>query len=198
MVINDIFELKLFSKLFNVQVLNVFHYRLINVLGAPETSIVASTLWTHISTELRALTTTDIIYERIEYANLNNLNEFGAYPLNNVTGTQVAEAFPPYLVAAFRYFRSTRAVRSGFKRFAGIAEGAMVDGVPTAAFLTLTYALSAKLEDEMTSLVVNPGISAEPVILSKVANGQPRPEPLPFTVSYVEFTNFGTQNTRKH
>lgn len=197
MVVDDIFEFQLFSTLFNKQVLNVFHYQLTALTGTVTLGELSLAFWTHIAAELRALTTTEIAYNRIDYLNIGNEAEFGTTSLANVTGDQVADTLPPFFVATFRYFRATRAVRSGYKRFAGISEGAITDGAATSAFLTLTYALSDELDDSITYTNLANSATIKPVILSRVLNGQPRPTPVAFDITSVDFTHFGTQNTRK-
>jgi len=134
------------------------------------------------------------LLEHIEYTaiNLTDPTQFGVFAFAE-PGAVGGDGLPPFCAWAFKFQRTTRVVRNGQKRIAGIPESQTLNGIPTTEALALLNALASGM--------VGPYVSEEP-------DGSYTPRIRhalgtdPETFSYhpvadVSFTRVSTQNSRK-
>jgi len=196
--VGDIWQFKLFSSLGGKAVLNVFHYETLTETGVVPAVNAAEDFWAHIQAELIPLQSSAVLYSRVEAVNLDELTTFGTFPLTGITGNNPNSYVGTFAAWSFRYNRASLAARHGYKRFAGPTEDLVNNGVPAGPSVTAALdALGAKLGSTLTVALTPSVYTMKPVIRSLILNGQPRPLPVVFDVSSVQFVSFSTQNTRK-
>lgn len=198
MAIGDIYEFTLRQTLLGQDVLNVFHYDVAVDLGGGVTGTdLAEWVWDHISLTLQTIQSDSLHYVQMDCLQITGGVAIGSFVINDdgaETGTTVN---PPFFAWGFRYNRSSSASRHGYKRFAGVGEGWVEEGVPTAAANTAANALASLLIGTVTDPSASETGELRPVILSRFLNHAPRPVPVAFPVASVTFTGFTTQTTRK-
>jgi hypothetical protein len=119
---------------------------------------------------------------------------------NAVSGTNVTEYLPKYVVASVRYSRPDASVRHGYKRLSGITEASNLDGSLVAGTRTsiITWATASLT---LAKVVAHPSAadSCRYVCLRREVNGQELPtwRYLPCASVFVR-VNFTTQDSRRY
>lgn len=143
----------------------------------------------------------ELTHTSIQVINIDNADDWFTLPLtaDNV-GTSTSDGMPPYAVWAFRYNRTTRAVRNGQKRIGGVSEANVSDGVATGGAVTdlaaLAAAMGAALDDTLGNIFTPrifhraPAVGTPPVY-------PPLSDGTDYPVASVEYVSVSTQNTRK-
>lgn len=134
----------------------------------------------------------------IQVFNLDDFADFADLSLSGEsnTGTQTGDCLPRYNAYAFIYHRTTRAVRNGWKRIAGVPESFQVNGVVTnSGALDALEALAVLFGSALTDgdgNVWNPRIyrRALPDHVPPVTRAD-------FAIQAVAYERLTTQNTRK-
>jgi hypothetical protein len=149
---------------------------------------------------IRTVTVEAMVWERLFAKNLDNPEDFYDYILSpSQGGNIVAEGMPPFVTFSFIYHRTTLAVRNGWKRYAGVPESYVVDGVLASGTpATNIAALAEALDEPVTN---GSGTTFLPVIMNKIRI-PPEGEFESFlyteySVADVDFAHIGSQNTRK-
>lgn len=132
---NDIIELTLYSQMAQVSVnaLNVFHFQ----VSTPEPIVSPLVLgeligdWFDSITDLlKPVTGTGLSWTRVYMRNMTNPLEFYDYnPPSPTAGSVAVEYNTPFIAWAFRLNRTTTLTRNGQKRFAGVPETLVENGV---------------------------------------------------------------------
>lgn len=196
--VNDIIQLKLFQTLSTQDVLNVFHWRLVEGSSPISATEVAEAFVENILPTLAGVCTSTLQYQSIEAVNLAHPADFIILPnteFGGVTeGTWAGSGgtASSFVCTTFRYERQALGQSYGFKRFAGVPENAIgteavVDSTYLSACQTLATVLSIPLEGDSAfyaAAVVSRPISLGTNPLNRLANG-------------VSFRGIGSQNSRK-
>lgn len=198
MAIGDLYEVK-FRQTWGAagkNLLNVFHYRQTFGDGGAEELATATNFY--LSSKIAMCLSTQVKILWWEIINLDNPADYGIFDVSANEGVIVGDALPPYVCFSFRLNRSTRAVRNGQKRFAGVAEDVQANGIVTnGTQLTvlgeLAVALGGMIDEDAGANVWYPRIYRAAGLNSK---GQPVAR-ADFPVSSVSYTGLSTQNTRK-
>lgn len=198
MAVGDIYEFTLRQRLLGQDVLNVFHYDVVTDLGGGVTgNDLAYWVWNQLDLQIKAIQSDSLTYVQMDCLQITGGVTIGSYVIGEAgteTGTPVNPAFFAW---GFRYNRASAASRHGYKRFAGVGEGYVDEGLPTAPAITAATSLA----DQLIGNVLDPDASESgelrPVILSRVLNGVPRVTPVAFPIASIVFTGFTTQTTRK-
>lgn len=198
MAVGDIYEFTLRQRLLGQDVLNVFHYDVVADLGGGVTgNDLAYWVWNQLDLQIKAIQSDSLTYVQMDCLQITGGVTIGSYVIGEAgteTGTPVNPAFFAW---GFRYNRASAASRHGYKRFAGVGEGYVDEGLPTAPAITAATSLA----DQLIGNVLDPDASESgelrPVILSRVLNGVPRVTPVAFPIASIVFTGFTTQTTRK-
>jgi len=199
MASEDRFELILSGTCLGKNVRNVFYYLQTNGTAKAAATLVDEFNETPLQS-IRTILTTGMVFTDIEAKNLDDPEDFAALSLSpEQAGLVEAETMPPFVAFSFIYRRTTLAVRNGWKRFAGVPETYVVDGVLASGAPTTNVNLVAEALDEPVSDGL--GTTFLPVIMNKVRN-PPEGEFESFiyneySVGDVDFAHVGSQNTRK-
>lgn len=198
MAIGDIIEARLFGTLFGQLHLNVFTYQIDTQNGPADYDGIADATWDILVPAVQQIATADLTFERVEVDNVTDGLSFGSFA-SSATGTVAGNAFSPFATWYFRYNRSTKITRSGGKRFGGVAEVEVADGVAVTSFLPTLSAAANDLEQSVTWL--NPTDPTNAVGMSPVIVGRKPAGGYDLArvnkVESVQYVSVSTQNSRK-
>lgn len=154
------------------------------------------TAWeSNVHPSIMDMTTAAITYNRMECVNLDEPGDFHeqSFDAPPNQGVLIGDSLPPFVCWRFQYMRATRLVRHGWKRFAGVPEAWVADGVISGhgtEILALETALGA-------TIVGGLGLNYEPKIARRIpVVGQPTEYEL-FPIAEVAFRGISSQNSRK-
>jgi hypothetical protein len=214
--LNSILQFTLVGK-YNATItcLNRFYYR-VSELGevlAPEMvkgESFARGLWRKVGSPLRTICTTQMRYERVDWAEYDlstgqpGLGGTYLIPSGEQAGTSAGDTLPPFVSVGFKYLRPSTEFRHGYKRFSGISEGITANGFVSATepgLLALSVALSQDIgywvsDTASTGIPLN---AAYPVLIRKIVSGQPLlPQVAGEPVGIQHLYALTSQNTRKY
>lgn len=212
MALGDIFQLKVYQDYAGriKECLNVYFYRQIAAGGDAKDLIDAFMLLN--DPDIRAFQCDIIRTSVVECLNLFNVTDFYTddFTSEALVGAHSGECLPVHDTVTFRFLRTSRDIRHGYKRYSGITESAGANGIITAAdiILELNTARANLLAD-----LVGEGTNAyEPVIVKRIRIEPDPPEfprvryRLPLTAEEAEYSRpttasvnlyVTTQDTRK-
>lgn len=199
MAAGDIYQCKLHQTwgVGGQELLNVFYYK--HNTGSGNAIVIGNLCDFYLLNKFKVMQATTIQYTGFEIINLNNPEDYHTQPPSVAGGTDNSgEALPPFVAWAFRFNRTTRAVRNGQKRLAGVSEGSQSNGNPNG--LDITTALTEAADIMQTTLIDAPvENSFSPVIYrwEYVDKHNVTHPSAAFAVGSVVFTRITTQNTRK-
>lgn len=176
--------------------LNVFYYRMVSIvdLGDDYLSDLNIMYETQVMDLALPLQSSDLLHVAREWKNLsNNLDLYTnttVVPGESAAGGAV---MPSYVSWGFMLQRSTLATRNGFKRLAGVTDGAVEGNLPIAGAIPLLNAYAATLAADLMAGIVS---VAEPVIVKRPIT-PPVGAYIYSSVNEASFRALGTQNTRK-
>lgn len=184
----DMYRLMVKSTLLNQETLSVFHYE--HTTGTGTSADLREAFNTILFPTILDIQNDALVSYEVNTINYNDVGDFEAFPVN-APGRRVGNTMPPYAAWGFVLNRSSRTLRNGAKRFAGVSEEDVVDGVATAGVLpvlticanTLGNIISFGSNDFTPQIVRLDPITGLPIANIPVANA-----------SYRRVT---TQNTRK-
>lgn len=191
MGINDRYKLIDHQDFLSQDVTNVYWYQQIDGSGGAERLALA--FINEVLGSIRAVQHGSLIHTTIEVINFDDEADFYQEDLTTGNaGMRTGETLPKFNAWGFKLHRPTRAIRSGAKRIAGVAEGDQDAGVPStgivAALDNLADALAAVISDGSDGLW-------QPQIVSLSEDGSTIVNDIGFTVA--SFSRLTTQNSRK-
>lgn len=192
------YKLTLTQTLFEQTLQNVFFYEQFGgTLTRAQSLFDAFDL--EVLTDLKTIQSDELTYDSIAIENVDDPSDFYiAAPVINGGGNQTGEVLPPYACYAFRYNRTTMAVRNGQKRFGGVPEAANANGVLDATYNTAVANVETALGDDITDGTTNP--QYRPKIAHRVFDTDTPPNLIDYTfygIASVQYVRLSTQNTRK-
>ncbi len=177
-----------------VDIINAYAYR--QTSGAGVALDLANAFEAQLLPDIVAAQSAVMRHHRADVINLDDPADFdsSAYAGSPV-GSRGGDGLPAFVAYAFKYVRTTRAVRNGQKRIPGVAEPDQANGVVVGGITTLLGALETALESTLTDgsgNVWTPRIyrRAEPSRTPPVVRAD-------FPISNVLFSRISTQNSRK-
>lgn len=177
-------------------ILNVYAYR--QTSGTGDSEALVTQFITDVLPDIVGVQSVAMGHSMISAVNLDDPTDFFETAVGSEigTGTQAGDCLPRYNCFSFIYRRTTREVRNGWKRIAGVPESAQVNGVVTnAGFISALAMLAVTLGEP----IVGEGADVwNPRILRR-ENPDHTPAVLraDFAVSVVNFVGLSTQNSRK-
>lgn len=199
MAADEVFQVKLHQTwgAAGKPLLNVFYYRQLDgSLGAAELLNLCDF---YLTPKLAQVQNPIIKYTTWEVFNLDDLGDYAIDTVNTPAGTAgVSQALPSFVCYSFRFARTTRAVRNGQKRIAGVGEeyqsgGVVNDNGMLTALGELAAIMNTTLVDAGNGSHWSPRIFRHAGLNSK---GQPVAR-ADFPVGSVQYVRISTQNTRK-
>lgn len=191
MAVGDVWRLKLYGSVNSQQTLNVFHYLQTTNTGTPvDLAQFVGQFRAVVLNKILVVSSSSIGYYRIEFQNLSDIQEYlDSAILPVAVGDVNYPTATPFICWTFRSPRPFSPLRHGYKRFGGVPETLIDNGVAVTGALpdlnNVASALSSILSDQMGSQFI-------PVIarMSQIAH------------RYVAAQNWlyahvGSQNTRK-
>lgn len=182
-------------------VMNVFQYKL-GVSGTLDLALDGQAFIDGYADAIREflepILSVEVAYPRMDIVNLSEPLEIWTGSFTNpINGAVTGEVAPPFITWSFLLQRTNASTRNGQKRFSGVPETQMVNGIPTAAAALLLQDMSGFLGLPFVSDVIGgtpATVILEPTIVRKDETGaliasQP--------VLNARFTAIGSQNTRK-
>lgn len=194
--LGDIIRITDRQTLLGQQVLNVYFYRVQSLTG-----ITGDYL------DLFASTFQDVVLDDVKNIQHVELQHVGLFLENITNGVDIAEytdgfpqggmidggdVMPPFVSFGFQLLRESRTTRNGYKRFGGVPEDSVTDGVYTGAGGDITAVEEALGQDFQSGLVT----FAAPVILKHPIE-VPLVDGVYNDISAGLFRGIGSQNTRK-
>ena len=201
---NDIVRFTLKQILFGQEVRNVFYYR-VQQAGGPSGFTLVDFIPVYAQRffdQVMQFLSGDLYLNSVLYENLTDIDEFYEGTVSH-SGAGALNAFSPQSALTVKLLRSNKQTRSGSKRFAGIAEQSVTNGVIN--FPQSTIDLIETFCGELLVLPEYVG-SPEDVILDPVIVGRTKnasgvyeldlSKINPISSAEVQL-NVSTQNTRK-
>lgn len=128
-----------------VNILNRFYFQSAGV-GTPGWYDLASQFGSDIlNAYILPATSANVTYTSIEVENLSDPLDFGVFPLVGAVGAVAGDALPSFNSVAMLLARNRTDVRSGGKRFSGIAESQAQNGNLSSSALTAWQAVASAL-----------------------------------------------------
>lgn len=176
----------------NVVMRNTFWYQQVGATDVNLDSLMVN-MWATLSSSLLDVTSEVVSYKETTAWKYGS-EDAPVVDTFDTPGGNEAEALPPSIAFSFRLNRSLTTTRNGFKRFGGVCEtqvlnGIVTDGPTLAKLATVATALGATLTQD--------GWSARPVIVRFKIGNQVLTTPLVNPVRNAGFSGLGTQNSRK-
>jgi len=178
------------------QVLNVYFYRINDVtpLGDGYLTVFGDSFVDIVLPAVIAVQHEDLVHTELFLENLTNgvdiLTYTDGFPVPGDYAT--GEGMPPFVSWGVQLIRESRTTRNGYKRFAGVPEAAVADGLMT-GFGTEFAALETALAQNFTAGIVTyaaPVILKHPFVVPLVA-------PEYSDIGSALYRSVGSQNTRK-
>lgn len=151
----DVLRVKTYTDFLGVTALNIYH---ILVITADATNGLEPEQWAQGWAEsfedvIKVMRTSNAIVNRVVVENLSDpLFSFGEYPCE-IAGSQAADAYASFGALAYRQNVGTRVTRNGYKRFVGVPENNVSNGVYSPTFLDLCSDLELFFGGGIQSLV---------------------------------------------
>jgi len=195
MTIGNRFELIDAQELQGQDVLNVYYYK--QVGGATGTAADLITQFAFfVLPEVKDIQSDQLLHVALACRNLDVPTDFSVLPLvPGQPGSYVQAAEPVFVAASFVMQRQSLLTRNGRKRYAGVPDNEITNGIPSPGYLINLATLAAAIDD---TLVGGSGNSYEPVIMKKLYDaGGNLIGYQDFSMGAASFVKLGTQNTRK-
>lgn len=200
MAANDIYQVK-FHQTFGTggrALLNVFYYR--QMVGSGDASDFSAIFQFYMLPAIAACVSSQIKFTTIEIINLDNPADYDTQAASTTAGALASsDCLPAFVCWAFRLGRTTRAVRNGQKRFAGIQEADQADGAVTGTGINNNLNALATM---LGTLLVTSNSSdswAPRIFRPEGVNSKNEPvERADFPIGSVSFVGISTQNSRKN
>lgn len=150
---------------------NVFFYRGV-ALTSPTATEIAEQFLEQIFPDIDAITATDVFWVGVSVRDIMSAATPIFEPIGTNGGGGAGDTFPSHDAYGFTMGVGTNVTRPGSKRFVGVAEGNVQDGIVTgggiiALLNDLAVTLALSLVDPLTGLV----IQAVPVIVKRILDG---------------------------
>lgn len=177
-------------------ILNVYAYRQVGGSGGAQQLV--ENFITGVLPSIVGVQSVAMGHSSVSAINLDNLTDFFEVSVDpeDGTGTQTGDCLPRYNCFAFIYRRTSRGVRNGWKRIAGVPESAQVNGVVTnSGFITALNALAGQL---LAPIIGDDADVWNPRILRRGSDAVSPPiVRADFSIAAVDFVGLSTQNSRK-
>jgi hypothetical protein len=172
-------------------VMNVFWYQQIE--GGNGAQALVETFIDSVIGAIRAVQHEDLVHTSVEAINMDNEADFHQENIGSGgEGMRTGESSVPFLAWGYKLHRPTRAIRSGAKRFAGVAEVDVLEGAPNPAVVSVLDNLADVLADV---IVGTEGDRWQPQIVS--LNRETGEIINDIGINTASFTRITTQNSRK-
>jgi len=174
-----------------VQTVNVFYYG--GTTFAESTLEYLEAFRDDVIAYLAPVTTVSMEYNEIDMQMVKGSDTFDSLAVS-IAGTSSGDSLPPFNSWDFTQVRAAAGERNGYKRFAGVPEGLQANGIATSAAETNLDIVADKLDNDLT-------VGAEtwsPVIRRTRVNKVVLPFPKFYTISTVQYSKIGSQNSRKY
>jgi hypothetical protein len=132
----------------NQPTVNVFHYR----QTLPLQSIASDVAGFFIAGPLaaiRSVQNSNQTYQEVEVIDTRDVANFHSEAISLAGATTALEALPGFIVWSLRLLRSTRDMRSGWKRFSGLNEADISGNTFTTGHLALLNAAAPDIADDL-------------------------------------------------
>lgn len=163
---------------FNAQVwMNVFQYELIVFPSGVTAAQVGEGFWNHVKATWRPMVaaTQASAFLAVKVRELDSATgEYGEFgvPAGEQAGTQAvsgSDTVPPFVAAAVRLAVNTRVTRPGQKRFGGLIDTNVNDGLLTTGYITLLNNLLNVLTVDLVLGAPAATVTLRPVVVKKDA-----------------------------
>lgn len=198
MTIGDVIRITLCQTYSNQEICNIFAYVVDNLTGNVTLEDIVDDFVAFILDQLNVIQAQGLTNDRLIIENLTNAVDFWEADLSG-TGDSTEEGTSVFTAMAFRYNRTSKVTRNGFKRFGGISSE--YSASPNAWFTGDTDILTIETALESTLVVDADGgggqASLTPIILGRTASGNPDINRFQRVSSVTFQPQKTTQNSRK-
>lgn len=126
LALNDVCMITDHQTLFEQDLVNVYFYQVVELLGTVTELEVANAFAVEVIPNIQNVQTTDLRHVRLSVDNITDKVGFAENP-TGADGFVLPPTLPSYVAASYRLNRATKVTRPGYKRIAGIAELAVID-----------------------------------------------------------------------
>lgn len=182
--------------LLNQVVLNVYYYRVTSITGVAQGGYALFDTWfqANVMTPVRAIQNQALVHTGLQIRNLSNGLDYyeNSFSLAGTQSESVGTVMPPNVCWTFRLVRESLATRNGYKRYAGVSEGLVANGVSALTATPANNVINALKADyvEGAVTIAEPVIPKRPILV-------PAGNYVYASIGDAQFRGLGTQNTRK-
>lgn len=142
MAIGDHYRLKLSGNYLGQTIINTFYYE--NVLTNSTAPFLNLDFLDDILPAIQAVVSDQVTFTDTEVQNLDNPSDFSVSAFSN-PGLRAGQPTPPFVAWGYTLYSNNLVHRSGGKRFAGVAEPDIDNGVPVGSVLTPLNLLAIRM-----------------------------------------------------
>ena len=193
MAVGDVYELTDHQTYLSQEVANRYHFRNVGVSGTAEDCALAYV--TDILPSLLPLQDDLLEHVRISVINYDDPTDYHEEALVGSEGTSAlgGDALPSFVAFRLRILRSSREIRNGSKRYAGLNEGQVNQNTLVAGEVVKLETLASALEQQITAPL---GGTFSLVLYGHITPNRPAPIVVP-VAGVQALSGVTTQNSRK-
>lgn len=197
---NRIYQLTLSGSHGTAEVISTWSYRISSLLQ-PSALSVAEAFRDEVLPAIVVPLMANMIFTNIEVIDVLDIENFASLPVTETGDRTVVDALTAFIVYSLKLVRSSRDMRSGWKRFSGLGEADVAGAAFAAGFIAFVDSVSA---DIIQPLNIDLAVLPLTLVRSRPTPNSPLIDPddpttwLYSDVAGVEFPNrVTTQNSRK-
>lgn len=145
MAANEVYYIKVFSRLLGQAILNTYAYKQVTGVAALNAAQLHNLFNSFVQPHVRGIAPDTMDIDNVEVFSINNPTDFHDGPPSNTTGARAilpADMLPSYTAFGFRSNRAGAGTRSSYKRYAGMGEGDVDGNDLSAAFKIIPSVVS--------------------------------------------------------
>jgi len=140
--------------LFSQEVINRYWYRL-DAISTPDLTALANAFRVSVANPLLAIQTDQLTHIETEIINHSDLSNYGTFSNGNSGDLTDPAILPPFVAFGIRLLRSSRDMRNGAKRIAGMQENYQDDGFLEAGVLATVASAVSGMGDNLVESIRN-------------------------------------------
>jgi len=191
--VDGLVEITIEGTLLGVNYANIFYYWDSSDDPISDMPEIATQFNNFVPNQLAVGTTTDITYDNIRVRDVLGLVPDYEQPPSDPNGNIVDDVLPAFNAVRFDYAVQTKETRRGYKRFAGVPEGSISDGVLTPAALATWEAIALSCLQPLPA----GGNSYQPMVYGKAIPSDPARSVVNIVTSIVARPRITSQVSRK-
>lgn len=191
MAVDEIFSVTTTYSYLGETMQNRFYY--LQTLGPAGAALLGSLIEDDIMPPVQAIQSDDVTYSFIVTLNLDDTGDFDTIAFGGL-GQRTGDGMPPFTSWGYKLISSDRVLRAGGKRFGGVSETDVTDGVADAGVITALQGVANVLWIELAD---GPEDNTWIPVLHRPAVAEPAAPAITVSISGSPYMRVTTQSSRK-